>query len=576
MGRKKKSVSSVDLKEQGNRAYSNREFEKALDFYNKGIEVDPKNAVLFSNRSAALIALHRYEEALTATDIALSLQANYFRALVRKATAFHELSRFDEAIEVIDAAISLEPENSEVVSLKERILQDQATELALPLDHPERSRFVRLITWLKDGGAIFPKLTLRLYSADYRGVHASTHVFKNETILFVPKSHIMTLEMAKATPIGRKMEEANLNLISPKHCFLSTLVLQERRVPDSFWEPYLDILPKSFTSFPIFFTPEEKAWLTGSPFLKQIEDKIEDIKDDYETILRIAPEYEQFSIKEFSEIRVTVSSRIFGMEIDGQKTDGFVPLADMLNHKRPRQTSWSYDQMKGGFIIEANEEIERGLEVMDSYGKKCNSRFLLNYGFIVLENDGNEYPFKIALTPNDQHYRLKKNILESNSEQVLRVMASIKEEVFLEVLGMLRFIELEEDHLLPQLVQECSAENSRFKLSRVPPISIKNELRVLQRLKNLAQEGLEAYPETLAHDEALLETTDLTQNQRNCVLMRKGEKEILHWFIKFVDTVTPLLNLQPKELRKTTRPAEIEEYVANCVTALVKNEGLAH
>mmetsp|Transcript_5764 Transcript_5764/g.10289 ORF Transcript_5764/g.10289 Transcript_5764/m.10289 type:complete len:136 (-) Transcript_5764:29-436(-) len=133
MGRKKKSVSSVDLKEQGNRAYSNREFEKALDFYNKGIEVDPKNAVLFSNRSAALIALHRYEEALTATDIALSLQANYFRALVRKATAFHELSRFDEAIEVIDAAISLEPENSEVVSLKERILQDQATELALPL-----------------------------------------------------------------------------------------------------------------------------------------------------------------------------------------------------------------------------------------------------------------------------------------------------------------------------------------------------------------------------------------------------------------------------------------------------------
>lgn len=50
MGRKKKQVSSADLKEQGNRAYANREFAKALDFYNKAIAIDPKNAVLFSNR----------------------------------------------------------------------------------------------------------------------------------------------------------------------------------------------------------------------------------------------------------------------------------------------------------------------------------------------------------------------------------------------------------------------------------------------------------------------------------------------------------------------------------------------
>lgn len=499
--------------------------------------------------------------------------------MVRKATAYLELSQFDEALQAIEEAIRLEPDNDEVISIKTKILQDKATELALPLgdvyaDHPERYRFQRLLTWLKEGGSIFPKLTLRLYSADYRGVHASTHVSKNETILYVPKSHIMTLEMAKATPIGQKMEEANLNLISPKHCFLSTLVLQERRVPNSFWEPYLDILPKSFTSFPIFYTPEEKAWLTGSPFLKQIEDKIQDIKDDYETILRIAPEYEQFSIREFSEIRVTVSSRIFGMEIDGIKTDGFVPLADMLNHRRPRQTSWSYEQSRDGFIIQANEEIDRGVEVMDSYGKKCNSRFLLNYGFIVLNNDGNEYPFKVALTPSDLHYRLKKNILEYGSELTLRVMASLKEEVFLEVIGMLRFIELEEEHLLPQLVQECTAENSRFKPGRVPPISKKNELSVLRRLKALAFEGLNAYPETLAQDNVLL-TTDLTQNQRNCVLMRKGEKEILTWFINFVDTVTPLLSLQPKELRKAPRPAMFEDYVSNCIAALVKNEGLA-
>lgn len=73
--------------------------------------------------------------------------------------------------------------------------------------------------------------------------------------------------MAKATPIGSKMEKAKLNLLSPKHSFLSSFVLQERKKPDTKWHPYFDILPKSCSNFPIFFTADEKKFLEGSPFL---------------------------------------------------------------------------------------------------------------------------------------------------------------------------------------------------------------------------------------------------------------------------------------------------------------------
>ena len=96
-----------------------------------------------------------------------------------------------------------------------------------------------------------------------------------------------------------------------------------------------------------------------------------------------------------------VSSRIFGIQVEGVKTDGFVAYADMLNHKRPRQTTWSYTDEKRGFIIEAMEDIKRGEQVYDSYGKKDNSRFLLNYGFINLNNDANEVPLKISYNRND-------------------------------------------------------------------------------------------------------------------------------------------------------------------------------
>ena len=85
--------------------------------------------------------------------------------------------------------------------------------------------------------------------------------------------------MAMTSPIGAQMAERNFRnrLISPKHSFLSTYIMQERRKSSSFYDKYIDILPKAFDNFPIFYTQEERAWLKGSPFQNQISEKIKDI-----------------------------------------------------------------------------------------------------------------------------------------------------------------------------------------------------------------------------------------------------------------------------------------------------------
>ena len=66
----------------------------------------------------------------------------------------------------------------------------------------EKDRFDSLFTWMKDGNANFDKLKLRYYAPDYRGVHASRNIKKGETILYVPRAEIITLEMAMESPIG--------------------------------------------------------------------------------------------------------------------------------------------------------------------------------------------------------------------------------------------------------------------------------------------------------------------------------------------------------------------------------------
>ena len=157
----------------------------------------------------------------------------------------------------------------------------------------------------------------------------------------------------------------------------------------AFWF-YIKHLPENFDTFPINYKPNELKYLKGSPFLEQIETKISDIKSDYESICSVFPEFERFSSEDFKKFRLIVSSRLFGINIGKVRTDALVPLADMLNHSIPKQTSWYYSVPHDGFMIKSTKKIEKGEEIYDSYGLKCNSRFLLNYGFTMPENDLNE------------------------------------------------------------------------------------------------------------------------------------------------------------------------------------------
>ena len=43
-------MTAEDLKTQGNKAFASGDFETAIKFFTQGIELDPTNYVLYSNR----------------------------------------------------------------------------------------------------------------------------------------------------------------------------------------------------------------------------------------------------------------------------------------------------------------------------------------------------------------------------------------------------------------------------------------------------------------------------------------------------------------------------------------------
>jgi histone-lysine N-methyltransferase SETD3 len=282
-------------------------------------------------------------------------------------------------------------------------------------EDPDYPRKIQVFEeWLLHHGARFPKLTMQKYDDEVRGVHATGEIVPDEIIVEVPLACLITVEMGKATEVGRAVLQADLELDAPKHVFLMLFMLVDRKKPASHFKPYYDILPPTLSNMPIFWNNEELALLEGSYLLTQIDERNAAIETDYQAICELYPGFsDTATLDDFKWARMCVCSRNFGIVVDGIRTSAMVPYADMLNHYRPRETKWTYEASRRAFTITSLMHIGPGAQVYDSYGQKCNHRFLLNYGFAIEKNreaDGfcpNEVPFKFSLDPSDELYDMK-------------------------------------------------------------------------------------------------------------------------------------------------------------------------
>jgi len=386
--------------------------------------------------------------------------------------------------------------------------------------------------WLLANGSRFPKLTMQKYDDEVRGVHAAEKIGPEEIIVEVPLSCLITVEMGKATDVGAAVLAANIELDAPKHVFLMLFMLVDRKREDSHFKPYYDILPETLSNMPIFWNSEELALLEGSYLLTQIEERNIAIETDYAAICGIYPDFANIAtLDEFKWARMCVCSRNFGITVDSIRTSAMVPYADMLNHYRPRETKWTFDQGLRAFTITSIQHIAIGAQVYDSYGQKCNHRFLLNYGFSIENNrevDGfcpNEVPFRFALDPADMIYEQKMKFwtMDGMRTKIIRVCVSDNDN-FGYALACLRVMLATPEEFSLVTKHKFSVREIRY------PISLRNEQAVMTHWKGMIDAMLSAYPRTLDEDKQQLagDTLKPFSNERHAIIQVAGEKEVLH------------------------------------------------
>ena len=123
---------SLKLKEEGNKAFKEKKYKKAINLYSQAIEETRGMMYLYTNRAMAYIQTEEYNKAIEDCDRVIQyyelfeeeLNRNvdtYTKALVRKAKALLAIKDYQEAKDTIDKAIDYNEGNEEIIKFQKEI-----------------------------------------------------------------------------------------------------------------------------------------------------------------------------------------------------------------------------------------------------------------------------------------------------------------------------------------------------------------------------------------------------------------------------------------------------------------------
>jgi len=448
----------------------------------------------------------------------------------------------DNAKIVFKECQNISKENQKNDELSSLIHQEELKNNINLKKYPQYAIYIKFMKNFYQLGLYLNKVEIGFNSDCDRFCKSTEEIYDKDILVRIPLEALMTLDLARQSQLGKYFTpQLEKKLNSPHHSLLSTFMLTEiDKGTKSKWKYYFDFLPMNYNNFPIFYTDKEFEYLKGTQFLELIKKKKREMKEDYDLLVKVIPGYSKYDFNLFKKMREVISSRVFGVTIKGKKNDIIAPFADMLNHKRPRQTHWNFDDNCNSFVIKAVSNVKKGHEVFDSYGIKCNSRFLLNYGFTVENNEDNEFKIVLMLNETSPLFKEKMEFLENKnySKKFALVINSSSENKFFPFLSFLRFI---------------LYNKSNFKeVDTSKPISIPNEIVLFTKLKELMKTYLSKYPTTLEYDIEYLSKykKKMDFNEYNCYIIRIGEKRILNYYLNMANDILKLLNTSKSDVKK--------------------------
>eukprot|EP00741_Cyanophora_paradoxa_P003905 tig00000737_g3799.t1 len=265
-------------------------------------------------------------------------------------------------------------------------------------------KIVELFRWLEENGAYVHSALAAGERNGTRGLFATSEIPAGEVLFRVPRRLILGCDERKAehARIAKVLRLGPEDARSPVETSVcaAALILKESVDPQSFWGPYLRVLPRDY-ELPVLDWTEDELELFGHDAGKRIEQAaaLRAIVDHMREVLPvIAPEATEADLQWAVRSAVTRTWDVCG----------FTPL-DMFNHNSKLGAFVTFDEAGAGSAAKRSRRFARrctraeistavpypsGSEVFVSYGLVSGADLLMNYGFLPpLEEDAVDFDF---------------------------------------------------------------------------------------------------------------------------------------------------------------------------------------
>jgi hypothetical protein len=289
------------------------------------------------------------------------------------------------------------------------------------------------------------------------------------------------------------------------HVLLLYLLREKSKGKNSFFYPYLEVVPKSF-DIPYFWSDEELKQLQGSEILPEVYAERQKIRNMYthlkKNVLDRFPNFfkpaKAYSFEEYEWANFMMNSRTIWTTNGGGKR-ALIPLLDTVNCKEgpnpDRLHTSTRDLELDAVVTRAPWSFKSGEQVFENYGSDNHNNFYY-HGFTLVDNSHNCATIKVEYRGSD------KSVLEQLQRNNYKFCISRKK-------------------VPPIQLMDAIAKSSGYASGR-------------EYLRSLIQKKLAAYPTTMDQDTQLAQSYIVPPRAQSAHLFLREEKKVLQQVLQMI------------------------------------------
>ncbi|XP_030850055.1 SET domain-containing protein 4 [Strongylocentrotus purpuratus] len=281
----------------------------------------------------------------------------------------------------------------------------------IPVDHDEQ--YITLMKWMKEHGFNCKGCCLKpaVFSDTGRGLMTKKNLRPGDSIVEIPRHLLVTAKDILNTELGPIIKRQRQKP-TPYQVVCAFLLTERSKGKSSFWYPYINVLPKDFTT-PAFGSTKQADFdvlptIARSRAINQLQDiraAFESASCLFEDIERTFPQYRIFfSLDSFVWAWFVINSRSVYIEpsgceaFDPKASDDFAlaPFLDLLNHSPGAEVTAGFDPVSNCYRIKTLDSYHAYDQVFIHYGPHDNVNLLLEYGFVIPSNPHDAVSFELG------------------------------------------------------------------------------------------------------------------------------------------------------------------------------------